>query len=101
MVNEGVVGVRGVRVDALSLDIIEHELLVVVFGRDEGGFSDSGSLYRVKLLESLPVVELAETDIIDIVMEVGIVLNALMEPCEWVVHVHLFIHSVHQRVQSD
>ena len=101
VVDEGHVRVRRVREDSLSLHIAPDELLVVVLRKDGGGVSNCGALFRVELLEALPVVVLDETDIVHVVMEVRVRLDALVEPGEGVIHVSLFLDAAQQGVETD
>lgn len=84
------VGVWRVGVDALTLSVVEVQLLIVIFRRNNCCFSYGSAFLRVELLQSLPVVVLHEADIVDVVQEVWILLYALVESLEGVVQIGPF-----------
>ena len=100
MINDWCVRVRRVSVDTFSLHIIEVQLLIVVFHWDGLGVSNCGSFLGIELLQTLPVVIVDHAHIIDIVVEIWVLLNALMESLEGVVEIWLLHYSMNDGVKS-
>ena len=100
MIDDWCIGIRRICIDTFSLCIIEVKLLIVIFHGNDGSISLCGTLFRVEGLQPLPVVILCEANIIDIIMEIGIFLNALMESLEGIVQIGLFDNTMCDRVES-
>jgi hypothetical protein len=94
VVNHGHVRVGRVSVDTLTLNIIEDRLLIIVFHWNDTGTTYSCPLSWLKGLQPLPIVILNETHVVDVVVEVGILLNALVEALEGIVKVGLLNNTV-------
>jgi hypothetical protein len=79
VVNSCNVVVRRVGVDTLTLKVVEYELLIVVFNWNHRGSSYCGAFLGLEVLESLPVVVLHESHIIEVLETVRVLLKFLIE----------------------
>ena len=100
MVNDGHVGVRRVGVNGLTLDVVEEHLQIVILSGDDRGFSDSGAILGIEGLQTFPVIVLSEADIIDIIVELGILFNALVEALERIVEIGLLSYAVDYGIKA-
>ena len=94
VVNHGHVSVWRIRVNRLTLHVVEVQLHVVVLRRNHWCLACSRALLRVKWLQALPVVIFSETHIIDVVVEVRVLLDRLVEPLEWIVQIRLLNYTM-------
>lgn len=100
MVNEWGVGIRGVGVNGLTLHVIEEEFHIVILSRDDWSITSSGAVLSIEGLQTFPVVVLHKVNIINIVVEFGILLDALMESLEWVIKIRLLSETVNNGVKT-
>jgi len=100
VVNDGHVGVGRVGVNGLTLDVVEKHLQIVILCGDHRGVSNSGALLGIKGLQTLPVIVLSEANIIDIIVELGILFNALVEALERIVEVGLLSETVDDGIKA-
>lgn len=85
VVNDGHVGIRGVCVGGFTLHIVEVELLIVVLLRDGLSITNGAASLGVELLQAFPVVVLGEVNIVDVIVELGVLLDRLVEALEGVI----------------
>jgi len=85
MVDQRSIWIRRVRVDTLTLYIIEIKLSIIILGRNGESFSFCCAFFSIEGFQALPIVIIQETDIINIVMEFRVLLNALMKSLEWII----------------
>jgi len=100
VVNDGHVGVGRVGVNGLTLDVVEKHLQIVILSGDDRGVSNSGALLCIEGLQTLPVIVLSEAYIIDIIMELGILFNALVEALERIVEVGLLSETMDDGIKT-
>lgn len=100
MVNDGHVGVGRVGVNGLTLNVVEKHLQIVILSGYDRGVSNSGALLCIEGLQTLPVIVLSEADIIDIIVELGILLNALVEALERIVEVGLLSETMDDGIKT-
>jgi len=101
VVNSGIVGVRGVGVEGLSLDVVELEELIIVVHRDGVGDSDHVLLVRLVRLQTLVVIHLVEGDVIHILEDGGVVHNVIIETGEGVLKDGADTGSVNELLHAD
>jgi len=100
VVNDGHVGVGRVGVNGLTLDVVEKHLQIVILSGDDRGVSNSGALLCIEGLQTLPVIVLSEAYIIDIIVELGILFNALVEALERIVEVGLLSETMDDGIKT-
>ena len=100
MVNDWHVGVGRVGVYGLTLDIVEEHLQIVILSGDDRRVSNSGALLGIEGLQTFPVIVLSEADIIDIIVELGILLNALVEALERIVEIGLLSETLDDGIKA-
>jgi hypothetical protein len=101
VVYHGDVAIRWVSIDGLALHVVEIELGVVIFRWHNGGLSHGGAILGVEGLQALEVVVLDHAHIIDIIMEVGVLLDRLMEALEGIVEIGGLEDAVSNGVEAD
>lgn len=100
MVNDGHVGVGRVGVNGLTLNVVEKHLQIVILSGYDRGVSNSGALLCIEGLQTLPVIVLSEPYIIDIIVELGILFNALVEALERIVEVGLLSETMDDGIKT-
>jgi hypothetical protein len=100
MIDSWHISIWRVSVDALTLRIIKVELGVIVFHWQNWRDTNCGTFLCFIRLESLIVIVLTKTHIIDIVQERRVVFNTLMESLERVIQVLLFHYALCNCIQS-
>lgn len=100
MVNDGHVRVRRVGVNGLTLDIVEEHLQIVILSGNDRGISNSGAILGIEGLQTLPVIVLSEANIIDIIMELWVLLNALVKALERIVEIGLLSKTADNRIKA-
>jgi len=86
------VGVRGVRVQGLALDVVEMQVFIIVIVWDSRGGSNVMLGFALRLLDTLEVVDFVQINIIDIILEVAVIFNSFTETSE--VRVQVGTHAV-------
>jgi len=101
VVNSGIIGVRGVGVKGLSLDVVELEELIIIVLRD--GVADSNNVLGARLvrLQTLVVIHLVEGDVIHILEDGGVVHNVIIETGEGVLKDGADTGSVNELLHAD
>ena len=82
------------------MNIVEVQLLIIVFSGQYGSPTDCGPILGIVGLESLPVIIVNKVDIIYIVVKIGILLDRLVEPLERIVEVGRLSDAVDDRVET-
>lgn len=85
MINSGIVGVRRVSVEGLSLDVIEFKGLIIIIHRDRVGHTNYVLVLGFVGLQTLEVVHLVKGDVIHVFKDTRVVHNILVEAREGVV----------------
>ena len=82
VVDNGHVGIRRVRVEGLTLGVVEEELLISVHGGDDGRGTHGAALLGHEGLQALVVVGAVHLGVVHVVVLVGVVSERLMETGE-------------------
>ena len=85
MIDQRNVGVWGVRVERLTLSIIEIQLLICISDWQHRGCANCGSLFGHARLQTFKVISLVQLYIICVSQIVAILCDVLMEPNKRVV----------------
>lgn len=101
VVDDGNVGVGRVRVEGLTLGVVEVKLLIGISDRQKCGGTHSASFLGHTGLQTLKVVRFVEPGIIHVVVLVTIVGDILVESDHWVAEHGLDYLSRDDRVERD
>ena len=85
VINGWRIGVGRIGENRLSLDVQEHELLIIILEREDRALSHNSARLSLVLLESLEVIGLEHGHIVHIIMELWVLLDRLVESNEGVV----------------
>jgi hypothetical protein len=94
------VGVGRVSINGLTLDIVKEHLQIVILRGDDRSVSNSGALLGIEGLQTFPVIVLSKADIIDIIVELGILLNALVEALERIIEIGLLSEPLDDGIKA-
>lgn len=101
MINNGLISIRRIGIDAFSLIVIEIQFLVVILSRDHWGVTNSCAFFGFKLLESFPIIVFYKTDIIYIFKKSRVILNALMESLERIIEIWRINKSTDNGIHAE
>ena len=101
MIDERHVGIRGVSVEGLTLHVVEVQFHIVILSWDHRRISNNCAFFGFEGLQALPIVILHEANIINIVMEIRVLLDALVEPLEGVIKVWLLNYTMYDGIESQ
>lgn len=100
VIDEWHVGIGRVGVQRLTLNIVEVQLHIVILSWDHRSITNCCAILSIEGLQTLPIVILHEANIINIIVEIWVFLDALIESLEWVIEVWLLNDTMHDGVES-
>ena len=95
MINKDLVWVWWITIDGFSLNIVELELLVIVYSWNDWTTSNHMFVKRGVLLESFESVCFVHHVVINVRVEIGVVLETLMPSQPWVIEMVVHLGSSH------
>ena len=85
VVHCNLVGIWRICKDTFSLNIIEVELLIIVFHGHDSSFSSYLIPFWLEFLQSLPIIIINHIFIIDIIQEMWVLFYRFMESSKWII----------------
>jgi len=95
------IGIRRVSIQTFSHHIVEFKAIFVVIIRHWGSGTNNVLFFGSGMLETLKVISLVKNNIISIIQEGGVFLDARVEFLVWVVQVCFINNTMGQSVVTD